>query len=201
MFFKGIKLWFFFGIVTEIATDLVAQTYNYNIFRLEIAKLIIYITCYILLNCLLVVKKADETVILGTNCGCCAALASLMGAISFTIILKSEGNIGWILFVLSYIGAIIMCYTIWKKSNRLDEQNEKTEEKPSNAAIKTLGAGSALLSMAFVRTASDNARRVGYIILYIVTLWILLLFCVSVLLKNRNELKNMLTKQDKDSSI
>lgn len=193
MFFKGIKLWFFFGIVTEIATDLVAQTYNYNIFQLEIIKLIMYITCYILLNCFLMVKKADETVILGINCGCCAALASLMGAISFAIILKSEGNIGWILFVLSYIGAIIMCYMTWKKSDRLDEQDKKTKENPNNAAIKTLGAGSALLSIAFVRTASDNARRVGYTILYIVALWILLVFCVSVLLKNRNELKNMLT--------
>ena len=201
MFFKGIKLWFLFGIGTEMATDMVAQAYNYNIFRLEIVKLIIYITCYILLNCFLIVKKADETVILGINCGCCVALASLMGAISFIIILKSEGNIGWILFVLSYIGAIIMCYTIWKKSNRLDEQDEKTEEKPNNVAIKTLGAGSALLSIAFVRFASNDARRVGYTILYIVTLWILLLFCVSVLVKNRNELKNMLTKKNKDSSI
>lgn len=76
-------------------------------------------------------KKADETVILGINCGCCAALASLMGAISFAIILKSEGNIGRILFVLSYIGAIIMCYTIWKKSDRLMNRIKKRKKIPT----------------------------------------------------------------------
>ena len=198
MFFKSVKVWLFFGIGVEIGIDVMAQTYDYNILQFEIIKLPIFIICYIALNALLVKKKIDENTVFGVNCGSIIILASLMGAISFAMILKSREGIGWILFLLSYIGMILLCFMMWKKSS-VSEEDGKKEEKPNDITVKVLGAGSALFSISFIRTASEDTSKIVYTILCMVLLWLLLFFGLLPFIKYKNDLKNIFLKKNEDS--
>lgn len=116
MYGKNIKVWLLFCIIMEIVTYGIVEYYNCNILQFEIVKFIVYVLGYLSINSL--VKKADidEEVNFGINCGICLALSSLLSAISVVIILKTEKNIIWFLFLLIYIGTMMLFLIIWKKA-------------------------------------------------------------------------------------
>lgn len=95
--------------------------------QFEIVKFIVYVLGYLSINSLIKKADIDEEVNFGINCSISLALSSLLSAISVVIILKTEQNIIWFLFLLIYMGTMTLFLVKYK--NELIEIFNKRKEK------------------------------------------------------------------------
>lgn len=188
---KNIKVWLLFCIIMEIVTYGIVEYYDCNILQFEIVKFIVYILGYLSINSLIKKVDVDEDVNFGINCGTSLALSSLLSAISVIIILKTEQNISWFIFLLIYIGTITLFLITWKKS---DPSVEVTEKKKGVMPLGIFAGVGMLTAIGFGRVASDKGLKIVFTILAVSIIILSLFMALLFFVKYKNELIEIFNK-------
>lgn len=198
MFFKNLTVWIFMCGILEIGIYGVSEYYNCSILQFEILKWMTYVLCYIILSIYLKKKEADENLIFRINCGGGITLAGMLSAISMIMILKSEKNVSWIIFLFAYVVTLILFFKMWKKGEVADEEGETKEESKNKKQIKILAGISSLVALGFARTASENTHKVVFTILLLAAIWGYLFGGLLFFISCKKELKNIFRLKNRD---
>ena len=173
---RTIQIWLIFCGVIEVLICSISGGRGYSILQFELIKCVFYFIFYIIFNIIMTIKKWEKDTILRMNGGVSLALSSLSGAIFATFFIKAEnGGIGWIIFLIVYIGTLTLFYWMWKKGEVVDEESEKSVGN-GRKIIYTTGLLSAIF---FGRIASDDAMVIAEWIGLLLLIW---LFAFSSLL-------------------
>lgn len=171
-----IQIWLVFCGIIELIICSISERYGYSILQFELIKCVLYFIFYIIFNIIMKIKKWEKDTILRMNGGVSLALSSLSGAIFAIFFVKEENEgIGWILFLIVYIGTLVLFFWMWKKGDVVDEKSENNVGN-GKKIIYTVGLLSAIF---FGRIASDDAMAIAEWISLLLLIW---LFAFSSLL-------------------
>lgn len=171
-----IQIWLVFCGIIELIICSISKRYGYSILQFELIKCVLYFIFYIIFNIILKIKKWEKDTILRMNGGVSLALSSLSGAIFAIFFVKEENEgIGWILFLIVYIGTLVLFFWMWKKGDVVDEKSENNVGN-GKKIIYTVGLLSAIF---FGRIVSDDVMAIAEWISLLLLIW---LFAFSSLL-------------------
>ena len=112
----------------------------------------------VIFNVIMKIKKWEKDIILRLNGGVSLAVSLLSGAIFAIFFMKAESeSIGWILFLIVYMGTLILFFWMWKKGDVVDEESENRVE----TGRKIIYTTSLLSAIFFGRIASDDAMAIA----------------------------------------
>lgn len=184
----SIQIWLIFCGVMEILICSISGRYGYSVLPFELIKCALYFIFYIIFNIIMKIKKWEKDTILRMNGGVSLALSSLAGAIFAIFFIKAENeSIRWILFLIVYLGTLILFFWMWKKGEVVDEESGK---KVGNGR-KIIYTTGLLSAISFGRTASDDAMAIAEWISLLLLIWLFAFSSLFFFIRCRYDFKKM----------